>query len=169
MALGARVLHDALFRALTARGAGARSGCKSRVTVWQLSVLVSRVELLDVEANRVPSDSWDEAITPQWLKLSGLFENLTSVNLGFVPQSDLDELLPPSVSPLPAQTMRSRSSWLNITLKLPTETQEPSRAPRTIHKDKGLDSDIESEDEDEDDQPHGGDGKRPLTTRDVKR
>jgi hypothetical protein len=65
--------------------------------------------------------------------------------------------------------MPSRSSWLKITLKLPTQTQEPSRAPHTIHKDKGLDSDIESEDEDEDDQPHGGDGKRPLTTRDVKR
>jgi hypothetical protein len=36
-------------------------------TCRQLSMLVSRVERLDVEANRVPSDSWDEAITPQWV------------------------------------------------------------------------------------------------------
>ncbi|KAH9958471.1 hypothetical protein BC827DRAFT_1377666 [Russula dissimulans] len=73
------------------------------------------------------------------------------------------------VSPLPAQTIPSRSSSLKITLKLPTQTQEPSRAPRTIHKDKGLDSDIESEGDEEDDHPHGGDGKRPLTPRGVKR
>jgi hypothetical protein len=62
--------------------------------------------------------------------------------------------------------MPSRSSWLKITLKLPTQTQEPTRALRTIHKDKDLDSDIESEDE-EDDHPHGGDRKRTLRTRRV--
>jgi hypothetical protein len=65
--------------------------------------------------------------------------------------------------------MPSRSPWLKITLKLPTQTQEPSHALCIIHKDKDLDSDIESEDEEEDDHPHGGDRKRPLTTRDVKR
>ncbi|KAH9957603.1 hypothetical protein BC827DRAFT_1224623 [Russula dissimulans] len=47
--------------------------------------------------------------------------------------------------------MPSRSPWLKVTLKLPTQTQEPFR----------------SEDEEEDDHPHGGDGKRPLTTRRV--
>ncbi len=37
---------------------------------------------------------------------------------------------------------------------------------RIVHKDKDLDSDIESEDEDDDDEhPRGGEGKRPLTTR----
>jgi hypothetical protein len=70
--------------------------------------------------------------------------------------SDLDELPSPSVSLLPAQALPSRSSWLKITLKLPTQTQEPSRALRTIHKDKDLDSDIESEGEEEDDHPHAG-------------
>jgi hypothetical protein len=63
--------------------------------------------------------------------------------------------------------MPSRSSWLKITLKPPTQTQEPSRAPRTIHQDKDMDSDIESKDEEEDDHPRGGDGKRPLTTYQV--
>ncbi len=60
--------------------------------------------------------------------------------------------------------MPSRSSRLKITLKLPTQTQKPARVRRVVHKDKVLDSDIESEDDD-DDQPRGGDGKRPLTTR----
>jgi len=50
-------------------------------------------------------------------------------------------------------------------LKLPTQTQKPSRASRAVHKD--LDSDIELEDDDEDDHPCGGDGKRLLTTRQV--
>jgi hypothetical protein len=58
-----------------------------------------------------------------------------------------DEPPSPSVSPLPAQAMPSRSSWLKITLKPPTQTQEPSRALCTIHKDQDLDSDIESEDD----------------------
>ena len=79
-------------------------------------------------------------------------------------QSDLDELSSPSVSPPPAQTTPSRSSRLKITLKLPTQTQKPIRARRTIHKDKALDSEIESEDSDAD-RPRGADGKRPLTTR----
>ena len=79
-------------------------------------------------------------------------------------QSDLDELSSPSVSPPPVQTTPSRSSRLKITLKLPTQTQKPTRVRRAVHKDKNLDSDIESEDSD-DDRPRGIDGKRPLTTR----
>jgi Ino eighty subunit 2 len=79
-------------------------------------------------------------------------------------QSDLDELSSPSVSPPPAQTTPSRSSRLKITLKLPTQIQKPTRARRAVHKDKALDSDIESEDSDAD-RPRGADGKRPLTTR----
>jgi hypothetical protein len=71
-----------------------------------------------------------------------------------------DELPSPSVSPLPAQAMPSCSPWLKITLKLPTQTQEPSCALRTIHKDKDLNSDIESEDEAEDDHPHGAESGR---------
>ncbi|KAH9962403.1 hypothetical protein BC827DRAFT_219396 [Russula dissimulans] len=71
----------------------------------------------------------------------------------------------PSVSPLPAETTPSRSSWLRITLKLPTQTQKPSRAPRAVHKDKDSDSDMESEDDDEYDHPHGQGTKQPLTTR----
>ncbi|KAH9953815.1 hypothetical protein BC827DRAFT_1246133, partial [Russula dissimulans] len=82
-----------------------------------------------------------------------------------VQESDLDELSgsSPSVPPLPPQIMPSRSSWVKTKLKLPTQTEKPSRAPRTIHKAKYLDSDIESEDDDDD--PHDGDGKRPLMTR----
>jgi Ino eighty subunit 2 len=56
-----------------------------------------------------------------------------------------------------------RSSRLKITLKLPAPTQKPVRVRRVVHKDKDLDSDVESEDEDDD--PRGGEGKRPLTTR----
>jgi hypothetical protein len=56
--------------------------------------------------------------------------------------------------------MPSCSPWLKITLKLPTQTQEPSCALRTIHKDKDLNSDIESEDEAEDDHPHGAESGR---------
>lgn len=60
--------------------------------------------------------------------------------------------------------MPPRSSRLKITLKLPAQTQKPApRVRRVIHKDKDLDSDVESEDEDDD--PRGGEGKRPLTTR----
>ncbi|KAH9959065.1 hypothetical protein BC827DRAFT_1384857 [Russula dissimulans] len=51
------------------------------------------------------------------------------------------------------------------TLKLPTQTQKPSRASRAVHKD--LDSDIGLEYDDEDDHPHGADGRRPLTTRET--
>ncbi|KAH9953497.1 hypothetical protein BC827DRAFT_131418 [Russula dissimulans] len=71
------------------------------------------------------------------------------------------------VPPPAPQTMPSRSLWLKTTLKLPTQTEKPSRAPRAIHKAKDLDSDIESEDDDDDDDddPYDGDGKRPLTTR----
>jgi Ino eighty subunit 2 len=65
------------------------------------------------------------------------------------------------VSPPPAPSTPSRSSRLKITLKLPT--QKPARVRRAVHKDKALDSDVESEDDD-DDQPRG-DAKRPLTTR----
>jgi Ino eighty subunit 2 len=56
--------------------------------------------------------------------------------------------------------MPSRTSRLKITLKLPT--QKPARVRRAVHKEKDLDSAIESEDDD--DQPRGG-AKRPLTTR----
>jgi hypothetical protein len=59
--------------------------------------------------------------------------------------------------------MPSRSSRLEITLKPPTQTQKPSRAPRAIYKDKDLDSDIESEDDHEDDHFRDGGGKRPLS------
>jgi Ino eighty subunit 2 len=62
------------------------------------------------------------------------------------------------------QTTPSRSSRLKITLKLPTQTQKPTRVRRAVQKDKSLDSDIESEDSDGD-RPRGADGKRPLTTR----
>ncbi|KAI0291270.1 hypothetical protein BC826DRAFT_1106026 [Russula brevipes] len=74
----------------------------------------------------------------------------------------LDELSSPSASPAPVQTTPSRSSRLKITLKLPTQPQKPPRVRRAVHKDKDLDSGIESEDDD-DEQPR--DGKRPLTTR----
>ncbi|KAH9957199.1 hypothetical protein BC827DRAFT_1270403 [Russula dissimulans] len=47
----------------------------------------------------------------------------------------------------------SHSSLLKITLKQPTQTHKPSRAPRAVHKDKDLDSDIESGDDDEYDHP----------------
>jgi Ino eighty subunit 2 len=37
---------------------------------------------------------------------------------------------------------------------------------RVVHKDKDPDSDVESEEDDDDDEhPRGGEGKRPLTTR----
>jgi hypothetical protein len=45
-------------------------------------------------------------------------------------------------------------------LKLPIQTQKPTRVRRAVHKDKELDSDIEFEDGD-DEQPRGADGKRP--------
>ena len=75
-------------------------------------------------------------------------------------QSDLDELSSPSASPPPVQTVPSRTSRLKITLKLPT--QKPARVRRAVHKEKDIDSGVESEDDD--DQPRGG-AKRPLTTR----
>ncbi|KAH9954196.1 hypothetical protein BC827DRAFT_1386910 [Russula dissimulans] len=50
-------------------------------------------------------------------------------------------------------------------VQLPTKPQKPSCAPRAVHNDKDLDSDIESENDDEDDHPCGGHGKRSLTTR----
>ncbi|KAH9968272.1 hypothetical protein BC827DRAFT_1381420, partial [Russula dissimulans] len=79
--------------------------------------------------------------------------------------SDLDELtLSSAVSPPPAQTTPLRSSRFKITFKLPTRTQKPSRAPHAVHKDKGLDSDIELKDDDENDHPRNGDGKLLLTT-----
>jgi Ino eighty subunit 2 len=62
------------------------------------------------------------------------------------------------------QTTPSRLSRLKITLKLPTQPQKPARVRRAVHKDKDLNSDVESEDDD-DEQPRGADGKRPLTTR----
>ncbi|KAH9957206.1 hypothetical protein BC827DRAFT_714941 [Russula dissimulans] len=61
----------------------------------------------------------------------------------------------------------SRSSRLKITLKQPTQTHKRSRAPRAVHEDKDLDSDIEPEVDDEDDHPRDGVGKRPPTTRQV--
>ena len=37
---------------------------------------------------------------------------------------------------------------------------------RVVHKEKDPDSDLESEEDDDDDEPpRGGEGKRPLTTR----
>jgi hypothetical protein len=37
---------------------------------------------------------------------------------------------------------------------------------RVVHKEKNPDSDVESEEDDDDDEhPRGGEGKRPLTTR----
>ncbi|KAH9958349.1 hypothetical protein BC827DRAFT_1385229 [Russula dissimulans] len=59
-------------------------------------------------------------------------------------------------------TTPSRSSRPKITLnlkQLPTQTQKPPRAPRAVHKDKDLDSNIESEDDDKDEHPRGRDGK----------
>ena len=58
------------------------------------------------------------------------------------------------------QLMPYRSSRLKITPKLLTQTPKPAHVHHVIHKDKVLDSDIKSED----DEPHGGDGIRPLTT-----
>src|SRR6266851_7329918 len=55
----------------------------------------------------------------------------------------------------------SCSSWLKIMLKLPTQTQKLAHIHCIMHKDKVLDSDIESEDDDN--KPCGGDGKRLLT------
>jgi hypothetical protein len=55
--------------------------------------------------------------------------------------------------------MPSRSSWVKTKLKLPTQTEKPSRTPRAIRKVK-FDSDIELEDNND---PHDGDGKQPLT------
>jgi Ino eighty subunit 2 len=49
-------------------------------------------------------------------------------------------------------------------LNLPTQTQKPTRVRRAVHKDKSLDSDVESEDSDGD-YPRSTDGKKPLTTR----
>ncbi len=62
-----------------------------------------------------------------------------------------------------AQLMPSRSLQLKIMLKLPTQTQKPAHVCCVIHKDKVLNSYIESEDNNND-EPHGGDGKRPLIT-----
>ena len=63
--------------------------------------------------------------------------------------------------------MPPRSSRLKITLKLPAQTQKPPRVRRAATKDKDFkESDVESEDDDDDDEhPRGGEGKRPLTTR----
>ncbi len=77
--------------------------------------------------------------------------------------SDLDELSSPSISPPPVQLMPSRLLQLKITLELPTQTQKPAHVRCIVHKDKVLNSNIESEDDNDDDEPHGGDGKRPLT------
>ncbi|KAH9956410.1 hypothetical protein BC827DRAFT_1157759 [Russula dissimulans] len=57
--------------------------------------------------------------------------------------SNESQLLPKFVSPPPVQTTPSRSSWLKITLKLPTQTRnlKPSRAPCAVHKERDLDSD----------------------------
>ena len=78
-------------------------------------------------------------------------------------QSDLDELSSPSVSPPPIQMTPFCLLQLKIMLKLPTQTQKPTHICCAIHKDKDLDSNIESEDSDAN-HPCGTDGKRLLTT-----
>ncbi|KAI9450494.1 hypothetical protein F5148DRAFT_1242880 [Russula earlei] len=50
-------------------------------TCRRLSVLVSGVERLDIEADRVPSDSWDETITPRWLELFTPFGGVRRLEL----------------------------------------------------------------------------------------
>ena len=75
---------------------------------------------------------------------------------------DLDKLSSPSISPPPMQLMPFHSLQLKITLKLSTQTQKPAHICYIVHKDKVLNSDIESED-DNNAKPHGSNGKRPLT------